>query len=133
MPLKIIGLWITRDLFSIKSRFGWCYKSSVIGKWNAFFRFGGSRQVLLHLTKKETCVGETTARQRANKEVLNLQERVKIVMLKNHNPLAQSIYILAFDQSIFMQWRECLVISFFFGQACIVILSSHLVLEHVAP
>ena len=132
MPLKIIGLWITRDLFSIKSRFGWCYNSSIIGKWNAFFRL----EVLdkyFYIWQKKTCVGETTARQRANKEVLNLQERVKIVMLKNHNPLAQSIYILAFDQSIFMQWRECLVISFFFGQVCIVILSSHLVLEHVAP
>ena len=86
----------------------------------------------LHLTKKDVRRrnhGTTTSQQRGTKFTRESQ----IVMLKNHNPLAQSIYILAFDQSIFMQWRECLVISFFFGQVCIVILSSHLVLEHVAP
>lgn len=78
MPLKIIGLWITRDLFSIKSRFGWCYNSSIIGKWNAFFRFGGSRQVLLHLTKKDVRRrnhGTTTSQQRGTKFTRESQNR----------------------------------------------------------
>ena len=77
MPLKIIGLWITRDLFSIKSRFGWCYNSSIIGKWNAFFHFGGSRQVLTFDKKdvRRRNHGTTTSQQRGTKFTRESQNR----------------------------------------------------------